>query len=119
VSADHLIELRHGEPLIFGADEDKGLCWDADRFELSVVKLTSNGIREKDLLSHDERNPVLARLLAEMTGPDFPVAIGVIYNNPDVCFEQQHSVGEKTLPAKLDDLGELFGSGQTWVVDGD
>jgi len=120
VSADHLIELRHGEPLIFGRDSDKGIRWDADRFELQVLSLNDSlndsTVSEDDLLKHDQRNPVLARLLAEMSGPEFPLAVGVIYDNPDDSFEQRHAVGSREIPDNLDDLNKLFLSGQTWVV---
>lgn len=117
-AADHLIELKHGEPLVYGANKDKGIRLLAPQLTLEVVDLNDDSVSESDLLTHDQTNPVLARLLAEMNGPDMPVAVGVIYNDPTDSFEQRHgaSVKEQPQATQTADLAELFASGQTWAV---
>src|SRR5512137_2089932 len=47
VRDDRTIILKHGEPMIFGKDNDKGLVLDG--LKLKVVKLGENGISEKNL----------------------------------------------------------------------
>ena len=52
--SEHVVQLEHGKPLIFGKNRDKGIRLNG--FELEVVQL-GNGITEKDLLVHDEKHP--------------------------------------------------------------
>jgi len=76
--ADRTIILKHGQPMLFGKDNNKGLVLDG--FDLKVVTLGENGITEKDILVHDAKteNPVIHLLLINMSGPDMPIAMGVI-----------------------------------------
>ncbi|MCL4522324.1 MAG: 2-oxoacid:ferredoxin oxidoreductase subunit beta, partial [Acidobacteria bacterium] len=53
VREDHIIAIEHGKPLIFGKNKDKGIRMNG--LELEVVQL-GNGIAEKDLIVHDEKN---------------------------------------------------------------
>jgi len=48
---DNTIVLRHGEPMIFGKNRDKGLI--LENLKLKVIKIGENGITEKDVLVHD------------------------------------------------------------------
>ncbi len=75
--SEHVVQLEHGKPLIFGKNRDKGIRLNG--LELEVVTL-GNGVTEKDLLVHDEHNanPVYAFAIARMdTMPGFPTPIGV------------------------------------------
>ncbi len=76
--ADRTIVLEHGKPMIFGANNDKGLVLDG--WDLKVVKIGENGITEKDILVHDAKceDNTLQQKLAMMEGPDMPIALGVI-----------------------------------------
>ena len=78
VRDDRTIILKHGQPMIFGKDNDKGLILDG--LKLKVVKLGENGITEKDIIVHDaiEPNPGIQYMLANMRYPEYPVALGVI-----------------------------------------
>ena len=117
IAADHVIELRHGEPLLFGKDQNRAIRVDPIGLRLEVIDLDDDRWTVADASRHDERNPTLARLLAEMSGPDWPVAIGVIYNNPSPTFEQRHrSPLEAGVANGVDDLAELFASAPTWEV---
>ena len=49
------IDLREGQPMGFGANNEFGLMQDG--FGIKVVKLGENGITEKDLLIHDPHTP--------------------------------------------------------------
>ncbi len=115
---ENTVMLRHGEPMIFGKNMDKGLRRKCERIE--VVEL-GGGVTEDELLVHDETNPLLAHMLAEMTYPEFPEPMGVIYANPDVpsydeLFAEQIDQAERINEGKtLEDL--LLGE-KTWRVEG-
>ena len=51
VRADRTITLRHGEPMIFGKNKDKGLVLDGMR--LKAVTIGENGITTDDILVHN------------------------------------------------------------------
>ncbi|MFH2095001.1 MAG: 2-oxoacid:ferredoxin oxidoreductase subunit beta, partial [Bacteroidota bacterium] len=51
VKNEHQIYLKHGQPMIFGNNNDKGLI--VENNALKVVKIGENGITEKDILIHD------------------------------------------------------------------
>jgi 2-oxoglutarate ferredoxin oxidoreductase subunit beta len=49
--SEHIVQLEHGKPLVFGKNRDKGIRLNG--LDLEVVQL-GNGIAERDLLIHDE-----------------------------------------------------------------
>ena len=51
VRDDRTIILKHGQPMIFGKENDKGLILEG--LKLKVVNLGENGITEKNILVHD------------------------------------------------------------------
>ena len=75
VREDRMLKLRHGEPMIFGKDADKGIRMVGLRPE--VVQL-GDGITEADLTRHDEDDPTLAYVLSRMWWPEYPVPVGVL-----------------------------------------
>ncbi len=116
---DAQIHVEHGTPLLFGAENDKGLRLEPGTLNLQVVKIGENGIAEADILLHDETNRAQAALLAAMEPPHFPVAIGVLYCNPDTPFATrlaaQKAEAEQRSPAT--DLNALLRHGPTWEVE--
>lgn len=116
--ADNQVLLRHGEPMIFGKEGNKGLRLNAKSLKLEVVTLGENGVTEADILVHDEKNKVMAQMLADLHAPEFPEPVGVIYCDPiedydHEVYDQRIAVREKRGPA---DLQALLHSGQTWTV---
>jgi 2-oxoglutarate ferredoxin oxidoreductase subunit beta len=116
---DRIIMLKHGEPMIYGKNQDKGLLMKDN--ELHVVQLGENGISEKDLLVHDAHTEFagIHLLLANMDYPKYPVALGVIRaceapKSYDVKMEDQiELVYEKS---KIHSIHDLLYSGSTWEV---
>ncbi len=118
VRDDRTIILHHGEPMIFGKDNDKGIILDG--LKLKVVKLGENGITEKNILVHDahEPNPGIHYMLAGMKYPEYPVALGVIRSVESQTYdsaitEQIDKVKSKSSIKCVDDL---LHSGSTWEV---
>jgi 2-oxoglutarate ferredoxin oxidoreductase subunit beta len=113
--ADRIIVLKHGEPMLFGKENNKGLVLDG--FDLKVVTLGENGITEKDILVHDAKmqNPVIHLMLANMSGPDMPIAMGVIRAVEEETYEvavhnQIAEVQAKTDVKTFDDLVATYES---------
>jgi 2-oxoglutarate ferredoxin oxidoreductase subunit beta len=119
VRDDRTIILKHGEPMIFGKDHDKGLVLDG--LKLKVVKLGENGITEKNLIVHDafESNPGIQYMLANMKYPEYPVALGVIRSVPGRTYENDVAEQIRTVQkdAKIKGMDDLFTSGNTWKVE--
>lgn len=116
--AKNAIYLKQGEPMIFGENNEYGLMQEG--FGLKVVKLGENGITEKDILVHDAHceDNTLHMKLALMTGPDFPIALGVIRDvsapSYDECVYQQIEEVKAKKPDRT--LNELLMMGETWEV---
>jgi 2-oxoglutarate ferredoxin oxidoreductase subunit beta len=121
VAADRQILLEHGEPMRFGADNDKGLrVRPGGGVQLEVVTLGEDGIGVADLLVHNERDRVLAGALAQLQPPAFPVALGVLYCNPGVSTYDQAVRDQVQLALSkkgAGDLNKLLRSGHTWKVE--
>lgn len=119
VAADRQLLLEHGEPMIFGAERNKGLRLVPGKFELEVVTIGENGITEADILVHDETNRVLAGMLASLDIKTFPVAIGVLYCQEAESYDKAvyRQVSEVRASAKVKDLDQLLRRGNTWTVD--
>ena len=119
VVADRQIQIVHGERLLFGKDGKKGLRMKPEKIELEVVTIGEGGITEKDILVHDETNKFLATLLAQMTGPSFPVAIGVLYCDPSDTYEDavHAQISSKKKSDRSTKINDLLRNGPTWTVN--
>ncbi len=117
VAADNQIMLRDGAPLLFAKDT-KGLALDLDTLSLKVVDVVDGDWQAAGVAVHNVRNRGLAHMLVEMPFGPFPMALGVIYDDPAPTFESA-VIGEraKLIAGKTADLGKLLGKGQTWVVE--
>ena len=117
VRDDNLLELKHGEPLIFGKNRDKGIRT-TNCYEPEVVQL-GNGVSEKDLLVHDEDGPLgYLYMLANLEPPNFPAPIGVLRKTKAPCFSVCVHKQIKEIQAEegVGDLEQLLYSGGTWEV---
>ena len=106
---DFRVEVEHGKPVVFGKDNEKAIRLDRESLSLEVAASDAD-----DVLVHDETNPVLAQLLAAMNGPDFPIAIGVLYRTRKPSFDEEFS--RRKGKSREGNLGSLLLSGNTWVV---
>ena len=73
------IYVRHGEPLVFGENNEYGLMQQG--FGLKVVKIGENGVTINDILVHDahaEDDTLQLKLAMMDKEHGFPVALGVI-----------------------------------------
>lgn len=116
---DRTIVLRHGEPMIFGKDKNKGLILDAENLKLKVVEL-GDKYTEKDVLVHNAEtvNPGIHLMLANMQYPEYPVAFGVIRNVKAQTYDKavQAQVEDVKSKATIKCVDDLLRSGTTWEV---
>ncbi|HLN21413.1 MAG TPA: 2-oxoacid:ferredoxin oxidoreductase subunit beta [Bacteroidales bacterium] len=119
VRDDRTIILKHGERMIFGKDNNKGLMLEG--LKLKVVTIGEDGITEKDILVHDanEPNPGIHYMLANMQYPDYPVALGVIRSVPAETYDSavEKQISEIKKASKIKSVDDLLRSGNTWVVE--
>ncbi len=85
---DNQVLLKHSEPVLFGKDKTKGIRLNGYRLE--VVELGKNGITIDDILVHDqyEQDPTVQLLLAKMSPPHFPMAVGIIRSAETPAFDR-------------------------------
>ncbi len=122
VKEDRMLVLKHGEPMIFGAEKNKGIRLNGLRPE--VVTIGENGVSVADLWVHDETDPDATRtqILSRMWWPDFPVPVGVFRRVPRPTHDQllvEQIEGAKAARAAKGpvDLQKLLASGETWTVE--
>lgn len=119
VRDDRTLILKHGQPMIFGKESDKGLILDG--LKLRVVKIGENGITEKNIIVHDalEENPGIQYMLANMRYPEYPVALGVIRAVPGATYDRSVDDQIKSIQkkSKIKCMDDLLMSGSTWNVD--
>ena len=116
--ADRTIHLVHGEKMLFGKDNDKGLVQDG--FGLKAVKLGEDGYTIDDVLVHDAhcRSNFLHQQLAMMDGHGLPLAIGVIRDVEAPSYETDVEAQVRDVEAKhgFKSLRDMILSGDTWEV---
>jgi 2-oxoglutarate/2-oxoacid ferredoxin oxidoreductase subunit beta len=74
--------------MIFGKENDKGLILEG--LKLKLLRLVKMVSQRKNLLVHDafEPNPGIQYMLANMTYPEYPVALGIIRSVPGQTYER-------------------------------
>ena len=118
VKADHTIVLRQGERMIFGKDRDRGLIYDGRK--IRAVHIGEGGFTEEDILVHDAHtdNIGLHMALAEMKGPDYPVALGVIRDVKDITYDDgvRDQVKDVMTRSAIHCMDDLLHSGSTGEI---
>jgi 2-oxoglutarate ferredoxin oxidoreductase subunit beta len=119
VRADHQIYLKHGEPMIFGADGNKGLIMEKGR--LKAVTIGENGYTLDDILIHDVKDPddTIHYMLARMSLPELPVAMGVIRSYETTVYESllESQIAAAKEKSKIKTVNDLLHSGHTFEVE--
>jgi 2-oxoglutarate ferredoxin oxidoreductase subunit beta len=104
------LHLEHGKPMLFGADNGKGIRFNPDTFALEVIDANES---PGDVLVHDERNAVVARLLIDL---QLPVALGVIYRQPAVAYEAAFYTHHPTRMQRTKRVAEFIKGPNSWTV---
>ena len=114
---DHQLWLQNGDPMLF-AKGTKGIALDVETLNLKVVDVVDGDWKTAGVIVHDVTNRSVAHMLVEMRFGEFPMALGVLYDDPrptfnDAVVEQNRAVSE----GKTADLSKLLSKGQTWTVE--
>ena len=116
---DHTVLLEHGEPLVFGAEHDKGIRLNG--FQPEVVDTTNGKYTTEDLIVHDQyaEDTTLANFLAGMSDtPDMPHPMGIFRSVRHPCYEDLMTNQIRTAKERTGDgdLEALLNDGETWTV---
>ena len=107
--------VEHGNPLLF-AGGTKGLALDRERLAFKVVDVVDGDVSE--VLVHDQTSRMIAHLLVEMPFGPFPMALGVLYDDPAPTFESAVvTQNRQASEGKTANLQKLLSQGQTWMVE--
>ena len=109
-AADTQLHLRHGEPMLFGKENGKGIRFSQETWSLEVIDAVAE---TDDVLVHDETNIVLARLLIDM---DLPVALGVIYRQPDQSYEDAFYSKHPSNMRRTKRVSDVIKGPSSWTV---
>ena len=114
--ADKVLWLENGQPMLFGAEKNKGIHMDGNT--PTIVELNGK-FSTDDIMVHNESDYVVASMLANFTyQPEFPDPIGVLYNIDAPVYDDMVS---KQIAKAIDMRGtgsirDLLNSGDTWEV---
>jgi len=116
--AEKTIVLEHGKPMIFGAENNRGLVLDG--WNVKAVTIGENGVKESDILVHDAKNRdyTLQLKLAQMQQPELPVAMGVIRDVEEESYEValENQIAEVQQNSKIKTFDELIGTLEQWEI---
>lgn len=110
-AANTQLHLRHGEPMLFGENKGKGIRFNLDTWSLEVIDALE---APADVLVHDEGNATLARMLIDL---HMPVAMGVIYRQPAVSFEDAFYAHHPTRMQRAKRIAEVIEGPSSWTVE--
>ncbi|QZH74943.1 MAG: 2-oxoacid:ferredoxin oxidoreductase subunit beta [Erythrobacter sp.] len=114
---DNQLWLQHGEPMLF-AGGTKGISLDHENLQMQVVDVVDGDWQAAGVIRHNVTNRSLAHMLVELPFGPFPMALGVLYDDPRPSFETQVVEENRRLSeGKEPNLAALLGKGQTWRVD--
>ena len=113
--------LEHGKPMLFGSEKTggvKGLRLNTSSFALEVVDVPGGDAAAAGVLVHDATNRTLAHMLIELPFGEFPMPLGVVYDNPAPTYEGAvHEEKARASAGKEASLAKLLAKGQTWTVE--
>jgi 2-oxoglutarate/2-oxoacid ferredoxin oxidoreductase subunit beta len=109
--------LDEGQPMLFDGGS-KGIALDTEALTLKVVDVADGDWQAAGVIVHNVKNRAVAHMLVEMPFGEFPMALGVLYDDPRPTFdgavvEQNAKLSEGKTP----NLQGLISKGQTWTVD--
>ncbi len=118
--AEETIFLEQGQPLVFGANKDKGIRLDG--YKPQIVSLSDYST--EDLWVHDEHDFYKAQILVRIFDDPhneghFPRPFGVFYQGERATYEDQmqHQLDEIITAKGFGDLDKLLEGKESWLID--
>jgi 2-oxoglutarate ferredoxin oxidoreductase subunit beta len=117
---DNSVYLEHGKPLIFGAEQDKGIVLDG--FHAKIVSLKDPNVSIDDLWIHDESDRNKANILVrffEDNSSDIdarPRPFGIFYQEERGTYEEglNQQLAQEVELKGAPDLNKLLAGANTW-----
>ena len=109
-AADTQLHVKHGEPLLFGENDGKGIRFNPETWSLEVIDATAS---PDEVLVHDESNAVMARMLIDLK---LPVAMGVIFRQPAQSYEDAFYAHHPTRMKRTKSVVDLIEGPSSWTV---
>ena len=115
---DRQLWLVNGEPMLF-AKGTQGIALDHETLTLKVVDVVDGDWQAAKVIVHDVTNRSVAHMLVEMPFGPFPMALGVLYDDPRPTHDDAvQAQDERAREGKVADLRKMLAKGQTWTVEG-
>ena len=107
--------LEHSKPLIFGANQEKGIRLDG--FKPVIVSLQD--VSQDELWIHDEKDRVKAGILSRFFWRRFATTFWRFYSEQRSCYEEtlQEQINQATEHQGKGDLDQLLRGPNTWKID--
>lgn len=110
---DNQIVLKHGQPMLFGKDNEKGIILENN--QLKVIEIGKNGKSVNDVLVHDAKsqNVILHLMLIQMRPPEFPLALGLIRSVERPTYDDlmEEQISNEKQKSKIKCVDDLLNSG--------
>ena len=119
-ASENQLILEHGQPLVFGKDQKKGLVMDG--FDVKIIDINSDADLEQVIVHDSSRNnPTYANILSRLYVPDFPVPVGVFRQVDRPIYDDELNAQASGAQAANPDLGiddmiRGFGKVNTWTI---
>lgn len=117
--SDATLHLRHGEPMVFGRERNKGVRMRGLTPE--VVTIGEDGVGLSDLWIHDahDADSTRAFILSRMWGPVLPVPVGVLRAVQRPCYDVElNAQVDQARRAGSNDLRRALIGRKSWNVEG-
>jgi 2-oxoglutarate/2-oxoacid ferredoxin oxidoreductase subunit beta len=109
--------LEDGKPMLF-AGGAKGIALDLATLNVKVVDVVDGDWEAAGVIVHNVKNRAVAHMLVEMPFGEFPMALGVLYDDPRPTYDAVVTAqNAKLSEGKKADLQALLSKGQTWTVE--
>jgi len=116
---DYQLILEHGKPMVYGKDKKKGIRLNGTSLE--IVTIGQDGVTEADILVHDQysKDPGIHMMVARMSPPEFPVALGVIRSVAAETFDDamMNTINHEQKNSPIKTVDDMLNSGATWTID--
>lgn len=110
--AENTITLSPNQPLLFGADNNKGLVIDGDNVTIQNIESDSDKLK----MSSYQATQAMAMQLNQLDPQKYPVPMGVFYQENRPCLEQQMNARAVDNSKQNIGLETLLSLGSTWEI---
>ncbi len=118
---DHQLVLQHGEPMLFGENNSKGIILNRDTLQLEQVVIGENGITMDDILVHNAHDPnySIQLMLIQLHPPEMPLALGIIREVEQVTYNEllDGQIENARKNSKYKNMNDLLFSGDIFELE--